>query len=244
MKKQLNSLFLPLLIFLLGILGALFRGIYYAIGVDSRGLLVKYTFPHIALLAITFLVIILLIVLTARLKQASKYAFNFPSSPLGAMGAAIAAGGFILASTLLLIADNSTFAALTAILGYVGAVSLGFLSYFRHKGIRPAFAFSAIICIFFLVRLIYCYRLWSANPQLQDYLFPLLANIGAMLACYHGAAFSDGASSRRLHTLYHLATIYCAIVSLPHCDNPIFYAAITIWMLSNLCNLTPMPKEY
>lgn len=244
MKKRTTAVLLPWLILSLGILGALLRGLLYATGVDGRGLLVDFHIYHILLGILTVITGVCLVLLTRNLKQAGKYGFNFPRSIVGTVGSAAAAVGFAVSSVRLLLAGGQGIVVISAVLGLVSAGILTFLAYNRFRGKQPSFVFPVVICVFLMVRLIYCYRLWSADPQLQDYIFALLANTGAMLACYFNAGFVTGEGNRRLHTLLHLATVYCAVVCLPLSDDVIFYLSVAVWMFTDLCNLTPLPRTF
>lgn len=244
MKQFLKVYGLPLLVLLGGILGALLRRFLYTTGIDSRGLLVSGQVAEILLWLLTLGVFTLLILQTLPLQQANKYGFNFPKSIFSAIGTCLAAIGFLVTAIPALLSYGNTLTLLLGILGLCSVASLAFLGSFRGNGTRPSIIFSVVICAFFMVRLVHCYQLWSSDPQLQDYIFPLLANVGAMVACYYSAGFADGDGSRKWHTLFHLATGYCALVSLPHCDDPIFYLSLAIWMFSDLCNLTPMPRNF
>lgn len=244
MKKRSTAVLLPLLILSLGVLGAILRGLLYATGIDSRGLLVDFHIYHILLGILTVLTGACLVFLTRDLKQAGKYGFNFPRSMVGSVGSAAAAVGFAVSSVRLLLAGAQGIAALSAVLGLASAGILGFLAYNRFRGNQPSSVFSMVLCVFLMVRLVYCYRLWSADPQLQDYIFALLANTGAMLACYFNAAFAIDEGKRRVHTLLHLAAVYCAVVCLPLSGDVIFYLSVAVWMFTDLCNLTPMPRTF
>ena len=244
MKRRTTAALLPWLILSFGILGALLRGLLYATGVDGRGLLVDFHIYHILLGILTVITGVCLVLLTRNLKQASKYGFNFPRSIVSAVGSAAAAVGFAVSCVRMFLAGAQGIAAISAALGLISAVMLGLLAYNRFRGKQPSSVISMVICVFLMVRLIYCYRLWSADPQLQDYVFALLANVGAMLACYFNAGFAAGEGNRRLHTLLHLASVYCAVVCLPFSDDMIFYLSVAVWMFTDLCNLTPMSRAF
>lgn len=244
MKQFLKAYGLPLLVLSGGLLGALLRWILYTTGMDDRGLLVSWHFAEILLWVVTLGTGVFLVLETIPLQQANKYRFNFPRSVGSAVSCFVAALGIGVTAIQTLGASQSNLTLVSGILGLFSAVALAFLGYCRLRGIRPSLLFSMVICVFLIVRLICCYQLWSSDPQLQDYIFPLLANIGATIACYYSAAFSDEDGNRKWHTLFHLAAGYCALVSLPYCDSFIFYLSLAVWMFSDLCNLTPLPRQY
>ena len=103
--------------------------------------------------------------------------------------------------------------------------------------------FNGLICLYLMLTLVNLYRTWSSSPQLQNYVFPLIGCVFVMLACYHDAAFSANAGSRRAHTFFHLMAVYLCVASLPENDSPLFYLALAVWMLTGICSLTPANRR-
>ena len=57
-----------------------------------------------------------------------------------------------------------------------------------------------------------CYRRWSGNPQLPDYIFQLLACAALTLTAYQRAAFDANMGSRRRFLLFsYLAAFFCML---------------------------------
>lgn len=243
MKKFMQQNLLPLLALELGVLGALLRGILYAENNNDRGLLPLFAVAEVLLWAVTIFMLASLIWATRKLHRGTGYTFNYPPSILRAVATALSAVGFAVSSALVLFSGADTVAAVSSVFGILSGFVLVYLAFCRWKGIRPSALFPLIVCIFLIVRLVYCYRLWSSDPQLQNYLFPLLANVCAMLAAYHTAALTAGSGNRKLHTIFHLATAYFALASLPVCDDIVFYLSLMLWMFADLCNLSPAPKK-
>ena len=243
MKKHLNSILLPLLTIGLGIFGALLRGIYFSSATDSQGLLQPFHPAQILLWVLTLGFAVFLLLNIRKLPQGAKYTFNFPLSPIHAIGDGVSGLGFLIFSVSLFASETDPLSLLCATLGLGSTIALILLGLYRWKGTRPTPVFSIILCVFLILRLISCYQLWSPNPQMEEYLFPLFANVFALLSCYYDATFTDSAGNRARHTFFHLFAVYCAIVSLPECDNVVFYLTVCVFMLSNLCNLTPITTE-
>lgn len=241
MNKLLNIKNLPWIILAAGLAGALLRFFLLAVGTDEKGLLIRGHGAEAALWLLTAAVAVSLGVMTPRLREAPKYRFNFPAGLIPAVGCALAAVGTLLAGIRELAAAFDPMCALNGVLGILSAASMGFLADCRRKGRHPSPLFSMLICLYLMVNLICLYRRWSGAPQIQDYCFSLLASVGLMLSCYHDAAFAAGSGSRAMHTVFHLATVYFCLVSLPGCDDPVFYLTVGIWMFTGLCDLTPMP---
>ena len=243
MKKFFQGHVLPLLALELGILSALLRGILYAEALDDRGLLPLFNFLEILLWALTLGMIVSLFFAVRKMPRGNNYNANYPPSVCQAAAMGLSAIGFAVSSAILLFSAADAVATVSAILGILSGVVLLYLALCRWKGIRPSALFPFVLCLFFIVRLIYCYRLWSADPQLQNYLFPLLANVCAMLAGYYTTAFTDGNGNRKLHTFFHLAAAYFAIASLPVCEDILFYLSLTLWLLADLCKFTALIKK-
>ncbi len=241
MNKLLHTKNLPWIILTAGLSGALLRFFLFAAGLDERGLLAGEQGLEAALWLLSAAAVVFLLLMTRPLRQAPKYAFNFPAGVIPAAGCALAAAGILAAGIRELVHAADLIGALGGILGLLSAASLGFLAWCRWKGRRPAPLFSMVVCIYLMVDLVCLYRQWSGDPQIQDYCFSLLASVGLMLSCYYDAAFAAGSGSRALHTFFHLATVYFCLVSLPRCGDPFFYLTTSIWMFTGLCNLAPMP---
>lgn len=226
-----------------GILGALLRILLIAAGTDERGLPVENHFANILLWVLTCSVAALLVYMTRDLKQAPKYSFNFPPSAVAAAGAAVAAAGVLISSISQLFSDIDGLTILDALLGLLCTAALLFISRCRWKGLHPSVIFHVVVCIYLMVDLVCVYRIRSADPQVQEYCFSLLASVCIMLASYYNAAFAANAGDRRLHTLSHLAAVFFCLQCLPRCENPVFYLTMAAWLLTDLCNLTPMPRR-
>lgn len=244
--NTLNSFFkathLPWFTLAAGILGGIVRAWLYATGVDSKGLLASDHPGQILIWLLTGVVIVLLLLGTKDLQQAPKYGFNFPAQPVSAAGAALAALGILIASIREMLAPGDSFFAIDILLGILSAAALGFLSHCRLKGRHPTVIFHALICVYLMVHLICQYRLWSADPQIQNYCFSLLSAVCIMLSNFYSAAFDANEGRRRPHAFFHLASVYFCMVSAPHCEDPLFYLSMALWMFTDICNLTPMPR--
>lgn len=242
MNKPQKMNWLPLAVLGAGILGALLRLWLFATGLDSKDLLVSSHIAQVLLWILTVAVMVFLALCSSQLKQAAKYKFNFSASPVGAIGCAAAALGILIASVSGIFGGNDTMETATGILGLFSAAALSFLGFCRLKGRHPSILFHAVVCVHLMLYLVCLYRMWSSDPQIQDYAFGLLATVSLMLANYYSAGFDANFGQRRPHAAFHLAAVFFCIVSLPRCDSPLFYIAMAAWMITDLCNLTPMPK--
>lgn len=244
MKKLLNTKYLPWAVLFLGVVGAALRAYLYATGVDDRGLLVSGHIAAYLMWAVHALFVAVMAFGVYPLLQAAKYSFNFPASPISGIGSAVAAMGVLVTAIYTLINGKDLVEILGGVVGILCAVSLGMRSYCHWQGKRPNGIFDGITCLYMMLYLVGQYRVWSATPQIQAYAYPLLAVISVLMACYQNTAFVLSEGNRRMHTLFHLSGLYFCLLSLPKCDAPVLFAALGVWMLADLCNLTPMPREY
>lgn len=237
MKHASYTKFLPLGALSAGLLGALLRLWLYADGIDEKGLLITGHPANILSWLLTAAVIAALIYFCQPLKEANKFRHNFPASINSAAGCIAAALGVLMDAMGHLGGD--TLQNITGFMGIFSAMALVFIGYCRMKGRYPSVLFNGLICLYLMLTLVGLYRTWSAAPQLQDYIFPLLGCVAVMLACYHDAAFAAHAGSRRKHTFFHMLAVYLCLASLPQNDSSLFYLSLAAWMLTGHCNLSP-----
>lgn len=237
MKFDLKYNQLPLFTLLCGGIGALLRLWLYGTGLDEEGLLESAHPAGVLVLILTALVIMALMWFLRSFTSQGKYARQFPSSILGAIGAFSGAAGMLIAAMLELIKRETPLALVAGLLGIAAAVALAFSGLCRLKALRPNFLFHTVVCLALVLRLISRYQSWSADPQLHDYCFQLLATVTAMLFSYHRAALDLKNGSRRPMVIVGLLGTYFCCLSLVASDAPLFYGGLGAWMVTNLGEL-------
>lgn len=242
MNKLLKTANLPWLVLGTAVLGALVRLWLYATGLDEKGLLDPAHIGHILIWLLTLAAVAAILFGTLRLKQAAKYSYNFPPSPIGAAGAAVAAGGMLATGLTQLFSGGDAMIVFTGFTGLICALVLLFLANCRYKGLHPTVLFPGALCVYMILHMVCLYRAWSADPQILDYCFALFASVCLTMACYHSAAFCANSGNRQMHTVFHLLSGFFCIVCLPWSDSPLFYLSMGIWMFTDLCSLRPMPR--
>lgn len=244
MKRYLKITYLPLAVLGCGIITCLLRLWLFALGEDDRGLLASGSFPDVMSWILVVLTMGLLALLTRNLWGGTKYSFNFPASLIPAVGMALAGISFCICSAVELTAQSDSVGTISALLGFLAAISLAVLAFCRFNGLRPNALFHGLVCIYLMLYLVSHYRLWSSYPQLQSYAFELLAIVFVMLACYHRAAFDAGRGNRRAYTFFSLAALFFCVATLPGCDNAVFFIGCAVWMFTTPCRLSlPVRKE-
>lgn len=240
MKKLFHPSYLPYIALGCGVLGLLLRVWLFATGIDEKGLILA---GHPATWLVWLLSIITVAVLvlgSRRLLEAPKYSFNFPASLPGGIGTFLAAAGILICTVVESLAKPDTFGIVVCLLGILSVPALCFVGYCRCKGSHPSLLFHVLVSIYLLLRLVWMYRQWSSDPQLQDYVFQLLALACLMLASYNRSAFDANMGVRRAYVIFNLTSVYFCFVSLPGCDSMVFYLSCGVWMLTDLCSLMPM----
>ena len=244
MNKYLKSTYMPLIALGAGLLTMILRFILLATGEDSKGLLVTGNFPDVFSWLLSVATLAVLAVGTWNLREANKFSFNFPASPLSAAGVLAAALGILVTSVSELFAGGDALRIIGAVLGLLAVPALVIVALCRYQGQRPSVLLHGVVCMYLMLHLVSHYRLWSSYPQIQSYGFELLSIVCLMLACYHLATFDVGQGNRRSFAFCALAAVYFSIATLPGCDSPLFFLGGALWMLTNLCNLKALPSRH
>lgn len=239
MKKLIPTKYIPLLTLGCGVVLALLRWLLYATGVDDRGLLEDGNFLRILCRILPMAAAAVLCLAVFPLDGSNRYGDNFSASLPGAVGAFLAAGGILAAVLTDGMPQPDLLAIIRTVAGILAALCLIAIGVCRLKGRMPYFAFPGMVCIFFALNLAHHYRLWSGNPQTQDYIFRLFACIVLMLFAYYHTAFTVDLGHRRALLLCGLlGTILCCLALFPW-DRPWLYLGCGAWCVLDLCRLNP-----
>jgi hypothetical protein len=243
MKKYLKPDLLPLLVLAAGVVGMLLQLWQYVGGTDEKGLILRGHISAILLVILTVFVLALILLGTWGLREGNQYRFNFPASLPGCVGAGLAAIMIFVTAVGDLIARQDFLVLATGLAGLVAGASMVAMSIGRLRGRQVCCLFPLAVCLFLMMHLICQYRVWSGEPQIQTYAFPLLGFVFLMLSVYHNAMFDYNCGSRRGHSLTHLMAIFLCCIAFVGSDHPWMYLCYIFWMLMDLCDLTPMPSS-
>lgn len=237
MKHLLNSKYIPYFTLIFGGVGATIRWLLYALTTDEKNLIPLCHPLEILLWIVSAVTLVLILAAILPLRNAennpNRFAPNLPAA-LGALAAAVGIG----LTVLLYPWDYSgTLGLIRRVLGIAAAVSLLAVAFFRARGQEPFFALHAVVCVFFALHMVSCYRLWSGNPQLIDYIFSLFASIGLMLFAFYHGCLEAGMGKLRMLPITGLLTAYCCIVALSGTNYVWLYLGGGIWSITNLCRL-------
>jgi len=178
-------------------------------------------------------------VLVLQRKGSNRWEDNFQPSLLRAAGSLALAAGIVV-SALAHWNDGRTSSDLIRNgLGVLSAAGMIWVALCAAGGRKPFFLCHALVCLYLCAYLLGQYQIWSSNPQLQDYVFFLLACVCMGLFSYQQAAFDVGLGSRRKLLLYGLVGGFCAIAAVYGTYDLPLTACGAVWMLTNLCSMTP-----
>lgn len=233
---KLKQKYLPWMVLGAGGLGIPLALTIHNLTPDDRGLLPAGHPAFILICMLTALVLGFLVYILKDVQGELPYRKAFPVSFLSLIGYAAGLVGFVSSSITVLSGETNVLSVLTGISGFLAALSMGLIGFFRYKKLRPHYLFHAVVTIHLLFLLIFRYQDWNTQPQLQLYFTQLLASLLLMITFYQRTAFDANIGNRRDYTFFGLATgFFCclAIVS----SDWLFYLGLGLWCFTNRCSL-------
>ena len=249
MKRYFNLSLFPWITLLTGAAGLLLRVWLFATGIDSKGLLVE-THPANALswivTGITMCILFLSIPgITRRVPKAPL------TGPIHTWGCLIASVGILTASLTELMQTVDATTTASSVLGIVAAVCLFSSAYKQMVHKRGQTVEMMLVTVYLMVHLVCQYRYWSAEPQLQNYAFQLLASIFLMMTSFYRASLELSGGKLRGYVFCNQTSLFFCCLSLTTSLWP-FYLATGIWTVTDLISLravrpakpkNPQPEE-
>ena len=224
MKQTCKQNRLPIVTVVLGCCALILRRVLYAVAVDVKNLLPVNHPLEIVLWVLTAIAAAWIIASVWKLDGSAKYEDNFQPSLMAAVGHYIAAAGILL----------------TVLLPWWME---GRLLLLRRAGKCPLFLTHLAVCAFFVVHMLGNYGIWCSNPQLQDCWLDLSASALMALFAFYEAAFDVGLGRRRMQLATGLMAAYLGCAALSGSGYLILYFGCAVWALTDLCSLTPKPKQ-
>lgn len=169
------------------------------------------------------------------MKSGKKYATAFPASPVAAGGMALGGICIGISSVASLLGAGDILGIVTAVLGLAATAILLLTAKMRYEGKKPDMLLPGVVDLYLIFKLLDGFRLWGSAPQIDWYLFRLLACIFLMLASYQWTAFCYGKGSRKYQALTSLAALYFCIGALPGSGDVLFFLGAAVWMGTNVC---------
>ena len=193
---------------------------------DGTGLLPQYHFAGI----VSFLLLALTLAICwmgARAEEDTSPDKLFLAYPPAAAGIALSALGFAISAFT--VSGFSFLAFLTPICGILAGAVLGYIAYCRLKGLQTEGILHCVITVYLILRTMTSCGIWSAEPQLLRYFFPLLACILLLIASYYRAALALGAANCSRYVFFSQAALFCCCLSCRGSDW-LFYLSAAIWL--------------
>ena len=226
MKKLFKPTILPSFTLIAGAIGLALRAWLFFFGIDQKGLLVASHPANALTFLLTALVLVVLFLCVRPLNAVDRYQKLFPASVFPALGCVAAAGGIAWVNFRDLNMRSDTITMLSLFLGILAINSLLFLAYFRIKRIRPVCYFHVLVTVYLMFHLISQYRLWSSEPQLQVYFFPLLASVFLILTAYQKTALTAGKGNAAALLFFSQGAMFFCFVSLCAQQWPLYFGML------------------
>lgn len=224
--------YLPLAALVMGLACQIGRWTLYRTAVDATGLLTAGTPLEWGSYALSILAIGLFAAAAGKLGET-----EVSSSPiLAGLGQLI--GGLGLGWTAVRYSGEmpGMLGNLWRILGIASALCLIWSTWCTFRRKNTPFLLSLAPCLFWLTHLIDNYRGWSGQPQLQSYLFALLATMAMALFTYYTAAEVVGMGKPRLRVFAGLSAGYLCLAAMlpgPEKTQLLFFTS-ALWAISCL----------
>lgn len=227
-----------LLYFTLGAggLGFLLRVLLFAFGKDDKGLFIAGHPANILLYVLSAVALMGFFLWAFPLKRTPVYRKMFPAAKLPFIGCIVGAVGIFGTDFAELLQKTDGVTIASFILGLLAVGCLLYTGYCRMLGIHPGFLFRGVVAAYFILHLVSQYRLWSAEPQFQNYLFQMLASVFLMFNAYHRSTLDAGIGERRWYVMSNQAALFFCCLSVVG-ESGLFYLAMGFWTFTELCSL-------
>ena len=221
-----NRKWIPLLALLSGLVCAGLRWLLFRNHTDALGLLETGTLVETGIFLLTGLCLVLF-ALAARRGWAGENKLAAPGQMLGGLGIFLTA----LTHSGQMAGPVGT---LWKILGLAAGICLIVQGVCTLKKRKVPFLLPLAVCVFFLLHLIDNYRGWSSQPQLQKYLFDLLASLSLTFFSYCDAARKVSLGKPRTRIFSGLCAVYFCLAAIPGTPEfTVLYALCALWALTD-----------
>ena len=221
-----NRKWIPLLALLSGLVCAGLRWLLFRNHTDALGLLETGTLVEPGAFLLTGLCLALF-ALAARRGWAGENKHAAPGQMLGGLGIFLTA----LTHSGQMSGPVGT---LWKILGLAAGICLIVQGVCTLKKRKVPFLLPLAVCVFFLLHLIDNYRGWSSQPQLQKYLFDLLASLSLTFFSYCDAARKVSLGKPKTRIFSGLCAVYFCLAAIPGSPEfTVLYALCALWALTD-----------
>lgn len=222
-----NRKWIPLLALLSGLVCAGLRWLLFRNHTDALGLLETGTLVETGVFLLTGLCLVLFALAARRGCEAGENKLAAPGQMLGGLGIFLTA----LTHSGQMAGPVGT---LWKIMGLVAGICLIVQGVCTLKKRKVPFLLPLAVCVFFLLHLIDNYRGWSSQPQLQKYLFDLLASLSLTFFSYCDAARKVSLGKPRTRIFSGFCAVYFCLAAIPGTPGfTVLYALCALWALTD-----------
>lgn len=243
MNTRKKSRWMAFAVLLFGIIASGLRRQLYLTAVDHKGLLLRVTPMEIVLLLLTAGVLGLLLLSLGKNDGTGRYEDYRWSRVSAALGHVVMAAGIRYAVLTGVPSETGYLGIVWQWLGMAAPVCLLLAGIVRLFDRKPFFLLHVIPCLFLLAQIVNNYQIWSSDPQMQDYLFALLATLALALFGYYMAAFEADCGNERMLRFTGLAAVFLCLTELGWSSAPLLYLGGAFWALTGMCSVVPAERE-
>ena len=200
-------------------------------GVDDRGLLVTghlgYILSYVLCLALPVCLLLLL--------GKEKRHLHFVPNALASAGFFVQAVGFGLAAWKLLASTTLAMHTATGFFGIAAALCALVAGIYALRGCRTHPLFFCPGALFFACFLFCRYQQWSAEPELQRYVFQLLAAVVSMFGLYQRSALGLNMGSSKLYLLWSRSATMLCLAAIPGSQLPLLWLCVALSFALDCC---------
>lgn len=212
---------------ILGIVAMLVRGMMYSYCIDDRGLLMTGRPEVIYLAVLTLAAVVLCFLIQEPEKTRPSHAIPYTWFATAMLWPqSVSSAG---AMKHLLIVSQAA-----------GAVLAAATVYFAIQKKKPVFGLSAGLCVCMILRLVASYQVWSRDPQIQDYIFALLACLCLTAFFYQQTALEAGLGSKIWRLRFAFLGGYLCFAASVDTELNCFYTYAAFGLLTEA--LAPAPE--
>lgn len=208
---------------LAGLMSWILRWRLLSTGGDEKGLLIPGGFPQTVSTIITVLVILATASALWQHRQVKIKVYGSPAATaIRILVFGVAAVSFWQMSLL------GKAAAIAAVAAAAVAV-VGLLNKRVPQAVEDIPA-----TLFFMLGLLSCYRIWSAEPEIQRYFYRLTALVSLMMATYHRSAMAAGLSKGLWFLGSSFLGIYCSFAAAADPGFTVLFLTLGLWAMTQL----------
>lgn len=204
MKRIFNPIVISVVSAVLGILCLLSRLWLMQTGVDGKHLLLT---AHPGSIMSWILTAVMGVFLVAALISKPLH-YSFRPNCLSGGGAAAASIGLALTSVFAFNSIRMSLTVATGIIAILAALCCAAMAAFRFLGKRAWLPLYLPGIVTLMLQFLFCFRLWSSEPELQRYVFLLGSHTFVMLAAYYRAASECKMHAPRAYLLLSSAAVF------------------------------------